>query len=63
MCKDTAKRKWSLYDPPEGWKYGFPKPYLPLEGESLEETLIRDGYPRNMAYELGGHCRFLGPVE
>lgn len=34
-----------LYDPPGGWRYGFPKPYLPLPGESIEETLLRDGYP------------------
>lgn len=34
-----------LYDPPNGWKYGFPKPYKPLEGETTEETLARDGYP------------------
>lgn len=34
-----------MYDPPSGWKYGFPKPYQPKEGESLKDTLIRDGYP------------------
>lgn len=36
-----------LYDPPSGWKYGFPKPYEPNEGESLGATLLRDGYPRH----------------
>lgn len=34
-----------IYDPPSGWMYGFPKPYSPRKGESLEQTLIRDGYP------------------
>lgn len=34
-----------LYDPPSGWKYGFPKPYLPRHGETLRDTLLRDGYP------------------
>lgn len=34
-----------IYDPPSGWKYGFPKPYKPLEGEALSSTLRRDGYP------------------
>jgi hypothetical protein len=34
-----------MYDPPGGWRYGFPKPYKPQEGETLRETLIRDGYP------------------
>lgn len=34
-----------LYDPPSGWKYGFPRPFSPLKGESLSDTLRRDGYP------------------
>lgn len=34
-----------MYDPPSGWKYGFPRPYLPKPGERLEDTLRRDGYP------------------
>lgn len=36
-----------MYDPPSGWRYGFPRPYRPLEGESLSDTLRRDGYPEN----------------
>lgn len=35
-----------LYDPPSGWMYGFPKPYLPKPDETLEQTLLRDGYPQ-----------------
>ena len=35
--------KW--YDPPSGWQFGFPKVYKPLDGESLADTLRRDGYP------------------
>lgn len=34
-----------MYDPPSGWRYGFPKPYRPQHGETIEQTLIRDGYP------------------
>ena len=53
-----------LYDPPDGWRYGFPRPYSPLPGETLEQTLLRDGYPK---YEIdrGGskHVRFLGSKE
>jgi len=33
------------YDPPSGWRYGFPKPYKPLPEETFEQTLRRDGYP------------------
>lgn len=36
------------YDPPEGWRYGFPRQYKPEPGETLEETLLRDGYPRRL---------------
>lgn len=34
-----------MYDPPSGWKYGFPKPYRPKPDETTAQTLIRDGYP------------------
>lgn len=48
----------TIYDPPSGWRYGFPKPYRPLEGEALEDTLVRDGYPKREA-EIGAkYCRF-----
>jgi hypothetical protein len=38
----------NMYDPPEGWRYGFPRPYRPLPGESLADTLRRDGYPEDI---------------
>lgn len=52
-----------IYDPPSGWQYGFPKPYKPLENESLKETLIRDGYPVEMAKTLAKYTRFMGNKE
>jgi hypothetical protein len=36
------------YDPPEGWRWGFPKPYRPLPEETFEQTLTRDGYPARL---------------
>ena len=53
-----------MYDPPSGWRYGFPKEYNPLPGEVLEQTLLRDGYPQK-EIDWGGakHCRFIGPQE
>lgn len=53
----------TLYDPPSGWRYGFPRPYEPLPGESLEQTLIRDGYPANAAADGAKHCRFIGDLS
>lgn len=50
-----------LYDPPSGWKYGFPKEYAPKDGETLAETLLRDGYPQHEIDNGGArYCRFIG---
>lgn len=51
-----------IYDPPQGWLYGFPRPYRPLEGERLEDTLIRDGYPADNAEEAAKYCRFFARI-
>ncbi|NNH56881.1 hypothetical protein HLI01_08675 [Rhizobium laguerreae] len=49
----------TLYDPPSGWKYGFPKIYSPLPNETLEQTLLRDGYPQREIDNAGAkYCRF-----
>jgi hypothetical protein len=54
----------TLYDPPSGWKYGFPKVYAPLPGETLEQTLLRDGYPQREIDNGGAkHCRFIEHKE
>lgn len=49
-----------LYDPPGGWKYGFPKPYTP--GLDLKDQLLKDGYPQSEIDSLGDnlHVRFIG---
>lgn len=52
-----------LYDPPSGWRYGFPRPYEPQDGETLKDTLIRDGYPEEHAEMGARHCRFIGDKE
>ena len=48
----------TIYDPPSGWKYGFPRQYLPKLDETVEQTLIRDGYPKHMAETVGKWTRF-----
>lgn len=49
----------TMYDPPSGHRYGFPRVYAPREGESLADTLLRDGYPQ-VEIDNGGaeHVRF-----
>jgi hypothetical protein len=41
-------KKVLMIDPPEGWKYGFPKP-IPedLHGEAVREWLVKHGYPQS----------------
>jgi len=40
-----AKR--TIIDPPEGWRYGFPKP-IPDDITDLSEWLFGEGYPMDM---------------
>lgn len=49
----------TIYDPPSGWRFGFPRPYTPLPDETLEQTLVRDGYPqREIDNGSAKYCRF-----
>lgn len=53
-----------LYDPPSGWRYGFPKPYKPEPNETLAQTLLRDGYPQaELDWGAAKHVRFMGTEE
>lgn len=55
-----------FYDPPSGWRYGFPKEYKPLPDEKLVDTLRRDGYPEGEIQQWGEDgppCRFWGSEQ
>lgn len=57
--QDAASEYITMYDPPSGWRYGFPRQYLPLSGETLVHTLLRDGYPQHEINNGGAeHVRF-----
>ena len=52
-------------DPPNGWKYGFPKPvheeyYLLGDDFDMERWLVSEGYPQTEIDDYGGHfyCRY-----
>ena len=51
-------RRGTIVDPPAGWQYGFPKPYLPNEGESFNDWLVREGYPKEMLHLADLSTRF-----
>ena len=48
-------------DPPDGWKYGFPK-VVPDEarGKGFNQWLIDNGYPKSLIEQCGDRfpCRF-----
>lgn len=56
-----------LIDPPEGWRYGFPKP-VPADANAedfladLPRWLVRNGYPEELVamYDAGRTSRVIG---
>jgi hypothetical protein len=51
------------YDPPSGWKYGFPKAWpkdLERTRENIAAQLIEDGYPKSEIPLALDHTRFGG---
>lgn len=59
----------ALVDPPEGWKYGFPKPAPegvdPAEfekNENMNKWLVENGYPQALIdlYRGRVRCRIIG---
>tara|TARA_B110000495_G_scaffold203689_1_gene228814 strand:- start:2642 stop:2833 length:192 start_codon:yes stop_codon:yes gene_type:complete len=47
----------TMIDPPNGWKYGFPKPvhedYHILSCFSMTQWLVSEGYPQTEIDKLG----------
>lgn len=50
-----------MCDPPEGWKYGFPKP-VPQEHQnadfSIFDWLVSEGYPKEKIHPTKFPCRY-----
>ena len=50
MAKRKSKETVVFVDPPDGWRYGFPKPLPPnvrkIEGFDFHDWLIQNGYPK-----------------
>ena len=40
-------------DPPNGWRYGFPKIYNTESGMTIMEWLVSEGYPQKEIDYLG----------
>jgi hypothetical protein len=55
--KPTNKVLW--IDPPEGWRYGFPRAVPKgIEGDAINEWMIKVGYPKEKmeAYGESFYC-------
>lgn len=46
--KSRNKKETYLIDPPEGWKYGFPKKVSEIMID-LKQQCVDLGYPKNLA--------------
>jgi hypothetical protein len=49
-------------DPPQGWRYGFPKLYDPSKDGPMREWLVKSGYPKALA-DKGMPCTFTEHTE
>lgn len=49
-----------MVDPPEGWKYGFPKPVPDncVAGQDMTDWLVAQGYPRDLTEKSWFYLRF-----
>jgi len=59
MKVDSMKKLITIIDPPNGWKYGFPK-ILPEDVKNREKWLVDNGYPQEEMDALGEYfwCRY-----
>jgi hypothetical protein len=48
--------KGKTVDPPQGWRYGFPKE-IKEDVYSLHGWLVENGYPDHLAQEANFHVR------
>lgn len=53
-----------MIDPPEGWRYGFPKTlppeYVYWTDEETDIWLISEGYPKHLVDQgLTKYCRYI----
>lgn len=55
---DISEFMW--IDPPEGWRYGFPKLYNKKTDPSVTEWLLKEGYPKE---EEPSYYRMWAPTE
>ena len=54
QSKDLSMQSNMMWvDPPEGWKYGFPAIYDPVNDGKMRDWIVRKGYPLLTIKEYG----------
>ena len=54
QSKDLSMQSNMIWvDPPEGWKYGFPAIYDPVNDGKMRDWIVRKGYPLLTIKEYG----------
>ena len=57
----TVPTEWTskpyYVDPPEGWRWGFPRLYDPAADGDMRAWMVRQGYPQRLA-DQGLACTF-----
>lgn len=54
--EEKVKMEYIMVDPPEGWKFGFPKKAPNnMNSEQFNIWLIENSYPEKLINELGEH--------
>lgn len=66
VATKTAPPDWMqrpfMVDPPQGWRYGFPRRYDPASDGDMQAWMISKGYPAALA-KLGLPCSFTAIPE
>ena len=62
-CFVISSYNCTMIDPPEGWKYGFPKQFINEDGTkptNVKQWLVDNGYPEKLINSYGKHftCRY-----
>ena len=53
-----------IIDPPEGWRYGFPKSFTKRPDQTEEEWFLENGYPQKLIDQgMLKYCRVWNEPE
>lgn len=51
--KGKTMNRYVMVDPPQGWRYGFPKLFDTWSGEKMYDWIVTQGYPKSVRDKYG----------